>query len=382
MRGRKSCCQAEQRGGRKGGRHPQRYRDAKRDNEVVTSGKQTAATSEQTPAEGPSTRKGEVAKPQPMGKAMRQGIGQPVFCDHPVIIEDLMRPGPARLRSLDWKMADILKNEVGTVRSIRPISESKTIVGCDSSLQQSRLVKRLKIGQVEVKCTIPEPTVQGVVRGIPRNVQMDEFMKRIEWVSDNGRHTHSKVKVKGASRLTFKDGTASRAIRAAFVAQKLPLLMKINKQEYSVRPYVAEVLRCYRCHRYGHAKQPCKAKQEVCQTCGRQGHSSSGCKESQRKCRNCGGEPSAGSMSCSFRKEWQVANKLRAESYMPMALALQQAKKLVSAEGQKTQGPPAEREQPLPSLSPAWRSDTLLDSRRSYASVVAPRPTPKPRRKV
>ena len=70
-------------------------------------------------------------------------------------------------------------------------------------------------------------------------------------------------------------------------------------------------------------------------------------------------------MSCRVRKEWQVANKLRAESYMPMALALQQAKKLVSAEGQKTQGPPAEREQPLPSLSPAWRSDTLLDSRRS-----------------
>ena len=204
--------------GEKGADTPNDTETAKRDNEVVTSGKQTAATSEQTPAQGPSTRKGEVAKPQPMGKAMRQLIGQPVLCDHPVIIEDLMRPGPARLRSLDWKMADILKNEVGTVRSIRPISESKTIVGCDSSLQQSRLVKRLKIGQVEVKCTIPEPTVQGVVRGIPRNVQMDEFMKRIEWLSDNGGHTHSKVKVKGASRLTFKDGTASRAIRVTEAA--------------------------------------------------------------------------------------------------------------------------------------------------------------------
>ena len=210
-----------EKGGGGGGDTPNDTETAKRDNEVVTSGKQRAATSEQTPAEGPSTRKGEVAKPQPMGKAMRQGIGQPVLCDHPVIIEDLMRPGPARLRSLDWKTADILKNEVGTVRSIRPISESKTVVGCDISLQQSRLVKRLKIGQVEVKCTIPEPTVQGVVRGVPRNVQMDEFMKRIEWVSDNGGHTHSKVKVKGASRLTFKDGTASRAIRVTFVAQKL-----------------------------------------------------------------------------------------------------------------------------------------------------------------
>ena len=56
-------------------------------------------------------------------------------------------------------------------------------------------------------------------------------------------------------------------------------------------------------------------------------------------------------MSCRVRKEWQVANKLRAESYMPMALALQQAKKLVSAEGQKTQGPPAERAASALSLS-------------------------------
>ena len=262
-----------------------------------------------------------------------------------------MKPGPARLRSLDWMMAEILKNEVGTVRSIRPISKSKIVVGCDSSLQQARLAKKLKIGQVEVKCTIPEPTVQGVVRGIPRYVQMDEFMKRIEWVSDSGGHTHSKVKVKGASRLTLKDGTASEAIRVTFIAQKLPLLMKINKQEYSVRPYVAEVLRCYRYHRYGHTKRQCKAKQDVCQTCGRQGHSSSGCKAAQRKCQNRGGEHSAGSTNCRVLKEWQVANQLRAESYMPLALAFQQAKKLVGAVGQKTQGPPAETEQPLPSLS-------------------------------
>ena len=94
-----------------------------------------------------------------------------------------------------------------------------------------------------------------------------------------------------------------------------------------------------------------------------------------------GREHSAGSMVCKVRKEWETVNKLRAETYLPRALTFQQAKKLVSATGEKTQGPPAEREQPLPSLFPAGRSDTLLDSRRSSASVVAPRPTPKPRKK-
>ena len=83
--GRETCCQAEQRRRRKGGRHPQRYRDHEEGNEVVTSVTQTAATVEQTPAESPSKRKSEMleVKPQPMGKARRQEIGQPVFCDHP-----------------------------------------------------------------------------------------------------------------------------------------------------------------------------------------------------------------------------------------------------------------------------------------------------------
>ena len=322
-----------------------------KDHEVVnllTSEKEN--NTDKTHERSPSEQKGTWRKPQPMGKARRQEIDNQVFCDHPVIIEDLMKVGPARLRSLDWKMAEILKSLVGAVRSIRPISNCKIIVGCDSSLQQSRLVNKTSIGQVEVR-TIPEPTVHRVVRGILRYVQMDEFLKRIEWVSDSGGHTHSKVKVKGASRLTFKDGKASEAIRVTFISQKPPLLMKINKQEYRVRPYVAEVRRCHRCQRYGHTKRQCNSKQEVCQMCGCQGHSSSGCRATQRKCCNCGGEHSAGSMDCRVRKEWQVANQLRAESYMPMALAFQQAKKLVGAAEQETQGPPAERERAASALS-------------------------------
>ena len=169
-----------------------------------------------------------------------------------------MIAGPARLRSLEWKMSEILKKLVEAVLSIRPISRNKIVVGCDSFLQQSRLAKKSNIGQVEVKCTIPEPTVQGVVRGIPRYVPVEEFKRRIKCVSDSGGQTRSKVK--GPSQLTFRDGTSSKAIRVTFVAQKLPLLMKINKQEYSVRSYAAEVLRCFRCHRYGNIKHECKAK--------------------------------------------------------------------------------------------------------------------------
>ena len=115
----------------------------------------------------------------------------------------------------------------------------------------------------------------------------------------------------------------------------------------------------------------CKASQEACPTCGSLGHKASKCRASKRRCVNCGGEHSAAYLGCKARKEWAMANRIR-------AMAFWQAKKLVGATGNKTLGTPAERDQALSPLSPAWRSDVPLDSRRSYTSVVAPRPIPRP----
>ena len=92
-----------------------------------------------------------------------------------------------------------------------------------------------------------QPTVEGVVKGIPRSVPMDEFLKKVELASNEQGQTY--FRVKGASRLTYRDGTASEATRVTFLAQKLPTLIRVKRREYSVRPYVAEVLRCYRSHR-------------------------------------------------------------------------------------------------------------------------------------
>ena len=136
-----------------------------------------------------------------------------------MIIEDLMQAGPARLRSLDWKRAEILKVAVGAVRTIRPISANKIVVGCDSSHQQSRLTRLTNIGQVGVRCSVPQPTVEGVVRGISRSVCMDEFLRKVELVSDELGQTH--FRVKGASWLTYLHELGFRGRLPCFISNFL-----------------------------------------------------------------------------------------------------------------------------------------------------------------
>ena len=159
-------------------------------------------------------------------------------------------------------MAEILKGVVGAVRMVLPISVNKIVAGCYSSHQQSRLTRLATISQVGVRCSVPQPMVEGVVRDIPRSVSTDEFPEKVEIVSNEQSQTH--FKVKGISRLTYRDGTASEVSKVAFLAQTLSTLMRINRKEYSVRPYVVEVLRCHRLHRLGHLMRECKAKQEAC----------------------------------------------------------------------------------------------------------------------
>ncbi|KAL8583339.1 hypothetical protein ACOMHN_057625 [Nucella lapillus] len=122
----------------------------------------------------------KTARRPPPRKHHKKTEPLPIFKDHPVTIEEEAGPSTTSLRSLNWKMNDIPRGMIGTVRSIKPVTFNKILVGCQSKLQQDRLTKIKKIGETSVKCSIPVPTVIGIVRGVPHHVSMDEFKDKME----------------------------------------------------------------------------------------------------------------------------------------------------------------------------------------------------------
>ncbi|GFS17710.1 nucleic-acid-binding protein from mobile element jockey [Elysia marginata] len=72
-------------------------------------------------------------------------------------------------------------------------------------------------------------------------------------------------------------------------------------------------MRCFRCHRYGHGRDKCRAKDELCVRCGEPGHGREECKREVR-CVNCKGEHPANSKTCPKYMEEQAILRYRAHN--------------------------------------------------------------------
>ncbi|GFR84261.1 nucleic-acid-binding protein from mobile element jockey [Elysia marginata] len=72
-------------------------------------------------------------------------------------------------------------------------------------------------------------------------------------------------------------------------------------------------MRCFRCHRYGHGRNKCRAKDELCVRCGEPGHGSEECKRDVR-CVNCKGDHPANSKTCPKYMEEQAILRHRANN--------------------------------------------------------------------
>ena len=283
------------------------------------------------------------------------------FCEFPVIIEDKKANTSCTLKGLLWKLSDMLQSALNSpVRSTRQIASCKFIIGCSSQKQQMKLVSLHSLSGIEISCSIPRPTTQGVISGIPVSISNSEVMAKFDYALDSAGHIIP-LKVKDAFRLRNQDGSPSLAFRLTFEATSLPDVVKINRTEYYVEPYSPRPVRCFKCQRLGHGAKDCIAKQPSCSSCGTRGHTAATCQTTKRHCINCKGEHSAAYLGCPAIKSHTLANRIRAQNYMPKATAFQKAKQIICEKRSSRQEPPQ---------IPGWRTDTA-EMPKSYANIAA-----------
>ncbi|GBN35890.1 putative RNA-directed DNA polymerase from transposon X-element, partial [Araneus ventricosus] len=86
---------------------------------------------------------------------------------------------------------------------------------------------------------------------------------------------------------------------------RLPEYIKAGYVRCSVRPYIPNPLRCFKCQRFGHSKTNCRGTL-TCARCAVAGHESTGC-TAVEKCVNCQGKHTSFSRSC---PKWELEKEV------------------------------------------------------------------------
>lgn len=237
----------------------------------------------------------------------------PTFAQYPVILTNAAT-GPAMFSKLGPSLqCRVLVDAVGQIEGVRPLPSGKFLIACCNEKQQHKLANLTSLAQVQIRCTIPEATTEGVIRPIPLSEDLDKLQQSLE-------------KVKSLQRLKNQKGELTQAVKITFLKKTLPDTVKIVKTFFAVEPYVAPVRRCTKCQRLGHGSKQCKARQDKCPRCGqKKDHPVDNC-PNDKHCLNCGGPHSAAYLGCPELVLRRTANKIRAAKYIPYAEAIRRAK--------------------------------------------------------
>lgn len=126
-----------------------------------------------------------------------------------------------------------------------------------------------------------------------------------------------------------------------FDEDKLPSKVFLGFMSFSVRPYVPDLLRCYKCQKFGHVAAVCRGKQ-WCARCGGE-HEYGKCGQGVNpKCCNCGGDHSAGYGGCKVRKHAAQVQNVRIQEGLSYSEALKRVGKTLES-GDNGKGIPQQK---------------------------------------
>ncbi|GBO22339.1 hypothetical protein AVEN_21889-1 [Araneus ventricosus] len=195
---------------------------------------------------------------------------------------------------------------LGTTKSTRKLRSGDFLIEVATRKQAQQIVQLKSLDTIPVN-VIAHATLnssKGVIScGELLNVPMEEICKGFQ--SQGLTHVH-RIKIKIDGHLID-----TKHLILTFHSPKIPESVRAGYIKLTVRPYIPNPLRCFKCQRFGHSKASCRGTVTGAR-CAEAGHDSSDYKASE-KCFNCKGSHTSFSRLCSawkFEKE-VIAEKVK-----------------------------------------------------------------------
>ncbi|GBO04155.1 hypothetical protein AVEN_136114-1 [Araneus ventricosus] len=203
---------------------------------------------------------------------------------------------------------------VGDVKSTKKCKNGTLLIEVATPLQASSLMKLQKIGNFDV--TVSSHSSLNQSKGV---ISESELQNELESdILDELRNQN----VTAVKRISIrKDGQLipTKHLILTFNLSSISKSVHIAYFNLSVRPYIPNPLRCYKCQRFGHTVQSCRGV-DTCARCSLRGHDSKTC-SSTPTCVNCKGDHPAYAKVCPRWKEEKEIQSLKTTQNLSFAEA-------------------------------------------------------------
>ncbi|GBO43778.1 hypothetical protein AVEN_10317-1 [Araneus ventricosus] len=214
-----------------------------------------------------------------------------------------------------------ITRSIGEVPSVRKLRSGDLLIEVASRNQSQKISKIKTFGTIPVSIS-PHATLnssKGVIScGELLNVTLEEISEKLQC---QGVSHVQRISIRRDGQLL-----ATKHLVLTFNSPKLPQSIKAGYINLSVRPYIPNPLRCFKCQRFGHSQTGCRGAL-TCARCATFGHLSSDCTEPE-KCVNCKGSHTSYSRSCPIWKTEKeiVAVKVKEQVSYPEARRIVKAR--------------------------------------------------------
>ncbi|GBN99029.1 hypothetical protein AVEN_62332-1 [Araneus ventricosus] len=211
-----------------------------------------------------------------------------------------------------------ITGSVGHVKSTKKLRSGDLLVEVESPKQAKEISKIKALSTIPV--TVKPHATLNSSKGV---ISCGELLNESEEKITEELKSQGVIHVR---RITIRrDGQLlnTKHLILTFDSNKLPEHIKAGYMRLSVRTYIPNPLRCFKCQRFGHSKTSCRGTL-TCARCAEVGHD---CTRTE-KCVNCKGEHTSFSRNCLASKQEKeiITTKTKKQ------ISYQEARKLVKSQ--------------------------------------------------
>ncbi|XP_069354525.1 uncharacterized protein [Maniola hyperantus] len=274
----------------------------------------------------------------------------------------------------------LFKNKIRSIVNdgVKSVGRNKVSVEFSCAEAASSFLTNPVIEAAEFKAYIPtfNVTRMGMVRGVPVDWHLDEFVESLELPSGCGEV----LKARRLNRKQVVDGVVAwiptQSVVVTFRGQMLPAKVYSYHTSLPVETYIFPTIQCLNCCRFGHIKTQCRSKPR-CFKCT-QPHTGDSCETTpdNAMCVLCTGKHLATDKSCPEHNRQQAIKKAMSQdniSYSEASSRFPPSRPSYAEMTKQMFAPPTYTPRPSPK-TPSQHNTT---SPRSYRETITRSPRPR-----